>query len=57
MTTPDCKAMPDAELEELRVAVLEEQFRRRNLERIPQDIKELMEQYEAAGGDPGELPV
>lgn len=55
MATTDYKSLTDAQLEEERLALIGELERRRNLQRIPADIKEMMSQYEAAGGDPAEL--
>ncbi|PBB08490.1 hypothetical protein CKW39_09015 [Kocuria sp. WRN011] len=57
MATTDYSKLTDAQLEQTRVALMSELERRRNLARIPTDIRALAEQYEAAGGDPAELAV
>lgn len=51
----DYTTFTDAQIEEERLALMGELERRRNLERIPEDIKEMMAQYRAAGGDPAVL--
>lgn len=55
MATTEYSKLTDAQLEQTRVALMSELERRRNLARIPADVRSLMEQYEAAGGDPAEL--
>lgn len=55
MATTEYSKLTDAQLEQTRVALMSELERRRNLARIPTDIRALAEQYEAAGGDPAEL--
>lgn len=55
MATTDYTPLTDAQLEEERLALMGELERRRNLARIPTDIRALVEQHEAAGGDPTEL--
>ncbi|MCT2249364.1 hypothetical protein [Kocuria rhizophila] len=54
---PDYTQLTEAQLEEERLALLTELDRRRDLARIPADIKALAEQFTAAGGDPGELSL
>ncbi|MCG7425045.1 hypothetical protein [Kocuria rhizophila] len=54
---PDYTQLTDAQLEEERLALLTELDRRRNLARIPGDIRALAEQYEAAGGNPEDLSL
>lgn len=55
MANTDYTQLTDAQIEEERLALMGELERRRNLARIPTDIRALAEQYEAAGGDPAEL--
>ena len=55
MPPTDYPKLTDAQLEEERLALMTELERRRNLARIPTDIRALAEQYDAAGGDPAEL--
>lgn len=54
---PDYTQLTDAQLEEQRLALLTELDRRRDLARIPADIRALAEQYEAAGGNPEDLTI
>ena len=51
----DLTTMTDAELDVLRIDVLEERERRANLAHIPEQIKELAETFRAGGGDESEL--
>ena len=53
----DYTQLTDAQLEEERLALLTELDRRRNLARIPADIRALAEQYQAAGGNPEDLSL
>ena len=51
----DYKTMTDEELKEARTAILTEQERRANLERIPATIQELAAKYKEGGGNQEEL--
>ena len=51
----DLKNMSSQELQDLRTAVIAEQERRENLERIPDQITELKTRYVELGGDPTNL--
>ncbi|WP_431695599.1 hypothetical protein [Kocuria rhizophila] len=57
MTNPDYSHLTEEELEENRLAILSELEKRQALRRIPEDIKALADQYQAAGGDPEELSI
>lgn len=51
----DLTTMTDADLNMLRIDVLEEQERRANLAHIPEQIKELADKFRAGGGDESAL--
>ena len=51
----DYKSFTDEQLEEARAAILIEQERRINMERIPATIQELATKYTEGGGDREEL--
>ena len=51
----DYKNLTDEQLEEARAAILIEQERRINMERIPATIQELADKYAEGGGDREEL--
>lgn len=46
----DMTNLTDEQLDELRVAVLAEQERRQRMSAIPDQIRDLADQYEAGGG-------
>ena len=51
----DYKSFTDEQLEEARAAILIEQERRINMERIPTTVQELANKYAEGGGDREEL--
>lgn len=51
MTSLNLKEMTDTELNDTRLAVLDEQERRQRLADIPSQIKQLATTYEQSGGD------
>ena len=51
----DLTKLSDEELDQLRRDVLQEQDRRENLARIPDQITELKAKYVEGGGDPEDL--
>ena len=51
----DYKDLTDEQLDEARTAILIEQERRANLEKIPATIQELAAKYTEGGGDREEL--
>ena len=51
----DYKSLTDEQLDEARQAILIEQERRANLEKIPATIQELAAKYTEGGGDREEL--
>jgi len=51
----DLRSLSDAELDELRINVLDEQERRAALASIPTTVAELAARYKAGGGDPAAL--
>lgn len=46
----DLSTLTDEQLDEQRVAILTEQERRQRMSAIPDQIKDLADQYEAGGG-------
>lgn len=56
-TFDNLREMSDEDLDTLRVAVLNEQERRIQLETIPGQITALVKQYAAGGGDPSTLTL
>lgn len=57
MTAQDLTALSDEDLEQTRMAVLIEQDRRRNLARIPSQIRELSTAFLDGGGQLDELTL
>lgn len=56
MTTPaDLTAITDADLNQLRIDVLNEQERRQRLAAIPTQVADLAARFVADGGDPADL--
>lgn len=51
----DLSTLTDEQLEEQRVAILTEQENRQRMSAIPDQIKDLADQYEAGGGSRQEL--
>ena len=51
----DLSTLTDEQLDELRVEVLTEQEHRQRMSAIPNQIKDLADQYEAGGGSRQEL--
>lgn len=51
----DLSTLTDEQLDEQRVAILTEQERRQRMSAIPNQIKDLADQYEAGGGSRQEL--
>ena len=57
MTLPDLTAYSDEDLDDLRVAVVNEIERRANLATIPATIQQLASKFIEGGGDPAELSI
>lgn len=55
MTPEQLAALTDPELEDLRRAVAGELDQRTRRASIPEDVRDLVQQYAAAGGDPADL--
>lgn len=51
----DLSTLTDEQLDEQRVAILTEQERRQRMSAIPDQVKDLADQYEAGGGSRQEL--
>ena len=51
----DLRSLPDADLDQLRRDVMDEQDRRRNLAQLPDDLSAMARDAAAAGCDPDEL--